>query len=89
MDSDAPLGYNRVENQLVQREVKADAVRDIYACYRTLRDVQESKAELDATSYCSKARAGGATHGGGKPFSRGALYTVLENPACIGKVRHN
>ena len=36
----------------------------------------------------SKARRAGSKHTGGKPFARGALYTILKNPVYIGKVAH-
>ena len=46
------------------------------------------KEELTRDGYVSKARRAGSKHTGGKPFVRGALYTILKNPVYIGKVAH-
>ena len=43
---------------------------------------------MDAKGYISKVRAVKGIHAGGRPFSRGALYTLLKNPLYIGKVTH-
>jgi len=50
--------------------------------------VRRLKEELTRDGYVSKARRAGSKHTGGKPFVRGALYTILKNPVYIGKVAH-
>ena len=42
----------------------------------------------DGEGYTSKVRAVKGVHAGGRPFSRGALYTLLKNPLYIGQVTH-
>jgi site-specific DNA recombinase len=83
-----PLGYDRVEKQLVVNEDEALLVRHIYDRYLTLACVRELKAELDQDGYLSKPRPEHHKSQGHKPFSRGALYTILKNPVYIGKVHH-
>ena len=83
-----PLGYDRVEKQLVVNENEAELVRHIYQRYLDLTCVRELKAELDREGYVSKPRPDHHKTQGRKPFSRGALYTILKNPVYIGKVHH-
>ena len=83
-----PLGYDRVEKQLVVNEAEAKLVRHIYHRYLALGCVRELKAELDRDGYVSKPRPEHHRSKGQKPFSRGALYTVLKNPVYLGKVHH-
>lgn len=81
----APLGYDVVEKKLVINPKEAETVRHIFDRYLGLQCVRRLKGELDDEGYVSKARANGS---GGKPFSRGALYTLLRNCTYIGKVSH-
>jgi site-specific DNA recombinase len=83
-----PLGYDRVEKQLMVNEQEAKTVRHIYTRYLALGCVRDLKAELDAEGYRSKARPDHHKTQGSKPFSRGALYTILKNPTYIAKVHH-
>jgi DNA invertase Pin-like site-specific DNA recombinase len=83
-----PLGYDRVEKQLVVNETEADVVRHIHSRYLALKCVRSLKAELDQMGYLSKERPDHHKSTGSKPFSRGALYTILKNPVYIGKVHH-
>ena len=83
-----PLGYDRVEKQLVVNESEAELVRHIYQRYLDLACVRELKAELDQEGYLSKPRPEHHKSRGSVPFSRGALYTILKNPVYIGKVHH-
>ena len=83
-----PLGYDRVEKQLVVNEDEADIVRHIYKRYLKLKCVRELKVELDREGHLSKPRPEHHKSTGRKSFSRGALYTVLKNPVYIGKVHH-
>ena len=83
-----PLGYDRVEKQLVVNEDEANLVRHIYRRYLDLACVRVLKSELDREGYASKPRPNHHKSPGNKPFSRGALYTILKNPVYIGKVHH-
>jgi len=83
-----PLGYDRVEKQLVVNEEEADLVRHIYLRYLDLGCVRALKAELDRDGYLSKPRPENHKSQGRKLFTRGALYTILKNPVYIGKVNH-
>ncbi len=83
-----PLGYDVIDKMLVVNETEAKTVRHIYTRYLALGYVRQLKAELDTEGYVSKVRATEGVHAGGRPFSRGALYTLLKNPIYIGKVTH-
>jgi site-specific DNA recombinase len=83
-----PLGYDVVEKKLVVNNTEAKIVRHIYTRYISLGTVRKLKEELDAEGYISKQRKHLQCQGGGKPFSRGALYALLKSPLYIGKVAH-
>lgn len=87
MGGAVPLGYNRVDKQLVIDAEEADTVRHIYDRYLALGCVRALKGELDGDGYQSKSRAG--SHASGVKFSRGALYTILRNPVYAGMVKHH
>jgi site-specific DNA recombinase len=80
-----PLGYDVVEKKMIINQQEAETVRHIFERYLALKCVRRLKGELDDEGLVSKARANGT---GCKPFSRGALYTLLKNCTYIGKVRH-
>jgi hypothetical protein len=82
----APIGYDVVDKKLIINQLEAETVRHIFERYLALRCVRRLKGELDNEGFISKVRANGT---GGKPFSRGALYTLLKNCTYIGKVGHN
>ncbi len=47
------------------------------------------KDELDRLGVRSKIRVSkDGVESGGQAFSRGALYTLLRNPICVGEIRH-
>lgn len=85
MGGRVPLGFDVVDKRLVVNEPEAATVRHIYERYLALGCVRLLKAELDAGGLVSKIQKNGI---GGKPFSRGALYTLLRNPVYVGDVRH-
>lgn len=88
MGGAVPLGYDVIEKKLVANNKEAKTVRHIYERYIYLGTVRKLKEELDAEGYISKQRETKQNKGGGKPFSRGALYALLKNPLYIGKVAH-
>jgi len=83
-----PLGYDRVDKQLVVNADDATIIRHIYQRYLNIGCVRALKSELDAQGYTSKLRPDHHKERGGKPFTRGALYTLLKNPVYVGKVHH-
>ena len=67
-----PLGYKVVERKLVVDPPARNLVVLIYKQYLALGNVKDLKHALDLASQTSPST--------GKPFSRGALYTILKNP---------
>jgi len=89
MGGPVPLGYDVIDRNLVVNEIEARVVQQIYEHYLALGCVRKLKAALDAQGIVSKRRTTqDGQSSGGRPFSRGALYTILKNPLYIGKVQH-
>jgi site-specific DNA recombinase len=85
----APLGYEAKERKLVINEDEAETIRRTFNMYLKLASVLRLEEELDRQGIRSKLRTsckGIVT--GGRRFTRGALYALLQNPIYIGKVRH-
>jgi DNA invertase Pin-like site-specific DNA recombinase len=89
MGGNVPLGYDANERTLVINPAEAETVRRIFALYRELGCVRRVKEEADRLGLHTKrtTRAGGAERGG-KPFTRGHIYTVLSNPIYTGQIAH-
>lgn len=87
MGGHVPLGYEAVNRELTINAAEAETVRHIYQRYLELGCVRRLKTELDDTEYVSKHRLIQGKPAGGKPFSRGALYTLLKNPLYVGQVK--
>jgi len=81
-----PLGYDIQDKALVVNAKEAERVRLIYRRYLELGNAVRLKQELDARKIHSKVRGG--KQPGGTRFSRGALYTVLQNRTYLGQVTH-
>src|SRR5215469_1164547 len=89
MGGNVPLGYDVKDRRLVINETEASTVRTIFRRYAELGSVALLKAELDRLGIVSKRREGaGGTLSGGKRFSRGALYLVLQNRLYRGEIAH-
>ncbi|MDT7952525.1 MAG: recombinase family protein [Acetobacteraceae bacterium] len=89
MGGNVPLGYDVHERKLIVNDEEAGSVRHIYARYLALRSVRLLKEELASSGIDSKRRvAPGGVERGGVPFSRGALYLLLQNRIYLGEVRH-
>ena len=74
---------------LVINPAEAETVRRVFALYREFGCVRRVKEEADRLGFrtkCSTAAYG--TERGGKPFSRGHLYTLLSNPIYTGHIAH-
>jgi hypothetical protein len=89
MGGNVPLGYDADERTLVINPAEAETVRRIFALYRELGCVRRVKEEADRLGLRTKCRtAANGAERGGKPFSRGHLYTVLSNPIYSGRIVH-
>src|SRR5437763_8020736 len=89
MGGNVPLGYDANERTLVINPAEAETVRRVFALYRELGCVRRVKEEADRLwlrTKCSTTTNG--TERGGKPFSRGHLYTLLSNPIYTGHIAH-
>ena len=89
MGGAAPLGYAIENRQLIINKDEAQIACMMFDRYLKLGTVRSLKCELDEKGILSPVRTtkkGRQT--GGKPFSRGALYSLLRNPAYIGKIKH-
>ena len=89
MGGRVPMGYDLKDRKLIINEGEADGVRHIYRRYLALGCVAALKAELDGEGIVSKLRVSrtGKTSGG-RPYSRGALYELLQNRLYIGQTNH-
>src|ERR1700741_201544 len=89
MGGNVPLGYDVKDRKLIVNEAEAATVRLIFRRYAELGSVTLLKAELDRLGIVSKRREGaGGALSGGKRFSRGALYLMLQNQLYRGEVAH-
>jgi DNA invertase Pin-like site-specific DNA recombinase len=84
-----PLGYRAQDGKLPVIESEAEIVRDILRRYAELGSVRLLKEVLDARGIKSKSwTTVSGRHVGGKPFSRGALYLILQNRLYRGEIVH-
>jgi DNA invertase Pin-like site-specific DNA recombinase len=85
-----PLGYRAEDRKLLIVDSEAEIVRAIFRRYIELGSVRLLKEELEARGIKSKSwtSASGRVISG-KPFSRGALYLILQNRTYLGEIVHN
>src|SRR5271166_354125 len=89
MGGNVPLGYDVKDRKLVVNAAEASSVRSIFRRYAELGSVTLLKAELERAGIVSKRREGASGQlAGGKRFSRGALYLMLQNRLYRGEVAH-
>src|SRR5437868_6129030 len=88
MGGNVPLGYDANERTLVINPAEAETVRRVFALYRELGCVRRVKEEADRLGLRTKCSTTNGTERGGKPFSRGHLYTLLSNPIYTGHIAH-
>jgi hypothetical protein len=89
MGGNVPLGYDADERMLVVNPAEAETVRCIFALYREFGCVRRVKQEADRLGLRTKSSTtANGTERGGKPFSRGHLYTLLSNPIYTGRIAH-
>jgi site-specific DNA recombinase len=85
-----PLGYRAQDRKLVIVDSEAEIVRAIFRRYAELGSVWLVKQELEARGINSKSwTSASGRRIGGKPFSRGALYLILQNRTYLGEIVHN
>src|SRR5258707_8243783 len=84
-----PLGYAARDGGLVVVDSEAEIVRRIFRHYAELGSVRSLKEELEARGITSRCRTSASGRfQGGKPFSRGALYLMLQNGIYRGEIVH-
>src|ERR1700736_3501015 len=89
MGGNVPLGYDVKDRKLIVSEAEAPTVRMIFQRYAELGSVALLKAELERAGIVSKRRDGADGElSGGKHFSRGALYLMLQNRIYRGEITH-
>jgi site-specific DNA recombinase len=84
-----PLGYQARDRTLVVVDSEAETVRHIFRGYVELGSIRSLKEELDVQGLTSKRRTSASGRlRGGKPFSRGALYLMLQHRIYRGEMVH-
>jgi hypothetical protein len=89
MGGPVPIGYDVVGKRLVVNPKEAKIVQEIFEQYLRLGSVAELKKYLDHKRIRTKLRTSGDGHVfGGQPYSRGALYKLLNNRLYLGQIAH-
>jgi DNA invertase Pin-like site-specific DNA recombinase len=84
-----PLGYDVLNRKLIVNDAEAETVRFIFERYIALRSVTLLEPDLQQRSVISKRTIGkSGVVRGGEPFTRGALYNLLQNVTYVGQVAH-
>ncbi len=89
MGGNLPLGYDVFDRKLIVNEQEAQTVQHIFRRYVELGSVRLLREDLNRHGIVSKKRetASGILKGT-KPFSRGALYLMLQNQLYRGQISH-
>ena len=89
MGGTLPVGYKICDRKLVVDVQESAQVKRIFELYLELGCVAKLKDRLDQEGIRSRMRTRqSGQESGGKVYSRGALYCLLQNPVYVGKVRH-
>ncbi|MBV8574738.1 MAG: recombinase family protein, partial [Acetobacteraceae bacterium] len=84
-----PLGYRVEDRKLLVIDSEAEIVRSIFRRYAELGSVRLVKQDLEARGIKSKSwTSASGRRIGGKPFSRGALYLILQSRTYLGEIVH-
>lgn len=84
-----PFGFDLGDRRLVTNEEDAPQARQIFELYLELGNVRFVELELKKRGIKSRQRVSEkGTRYGGTYFSRGTLYSLLQNPVYIGKISH-
>ena len=79
MGGTVPLGFTARDRKLVVNESEAATVRTIFNQFLRLGSVHRLQQWLRENDIRSRS---------GNHFFRGALYTILRNPHCLGLIKH-
>src|SRR5580704_17139745 len=84
-----PICYELKDKKLLISKTQAQVVRHIFGRYAALKSVAKLGRELRAQGYRTNpfTSFAGQSHGG-KPFTRGHLYRILQNRVYLGDVTH-
>jgi len=89
MGGRVPVGYDVKERKLIPNKPEVALVNQIYRRYLALGCVNKLKRELDAKGVKSKVRVSkSGRRSGGFPYSRGALYDILQSRIYLGEIPH-
>lgn len=89
MGGNPPVGYEVKNRQLFINKDGAKTAQYLFDQYLILGCVSKLKKNLDKQGIVTQKRVSQCGNQmGGKPYSRGALYSILKNPIYIGKIRH-
>ena len=89
MGGNIPTGYDLEDRKLIVNGEEAKTVRYIFECYLECRNVRILLARLNKEGIEKKkwVTQGGKVRGGG-PFTKGALYHLLQNRTYLGEAVH-
>lgn len=89
MGGRVPIGYDAIDTKLVVNYDDAQLVHRIFTRYIELGSVTLLCKELQALDFRTKRhKTRSGTHTGGIPFSKTALYKILNQHIYIGKITH-
>jgi site-specific DNA recombinase len=88
MGGQPSLGYDVKDRKLVVNEAEAAIVRMIFHRYLELGSIRALKAELDEEGVSKQRTAADGSSYGGKSFSRGPLYLMVQNRVYRGEIVH-
>ena len=77
MGGHAPLGYDVQDRKLVVNDAEASLVRHIFQRFLQVGSATKLVQELNAAGHGTKR---------GKPFDKGVVYKLLNNPTYAGRV---
>ena len=84
-----PTGYDADGRTLQVNEAEAQTIRRLFGLYLELGNVpqvvEQAKSEGLRTK-CYQAKTGRML--GGRPFTRGPVYRILNNPIYVGRIPH-
>ena len=84
-----PLGYEPNGRSLTINTAEAETVRTIFRLYLKHGNVRRTKEEADRRGLRTKVRTDvDGRMQGGRPLSRGYIYSLLGNPLYAGRIAH-
>jgi site-specific DNA recombinase len=84
-----PLGYDLEDRHLVVNPEEANRVKDIFQAYLAEGCVSKLQIYLEKKNIRSKKRLSKTGNtSGDNAFSRGALYSMLQNRIYLGEITH-